>query len=241
MPTEVGLPLALVAGLLSFLSPCVVPLVPGYLAFVSGVAASDAHASSASSSERILLGTILFVLGFTAVFVALGTVAAAFGGLFDTQRPWLSRIAGGLMIVMGLIVLGLVRWSRVWQEWRLLRMPQPAGPLGALGLGAAFGLSWTPCIGPVLASILALAGTSGHLEEGALLMFGYSIGLGTPFLVASVMLSRITPALQRVRRYYGLVNTVSGLALLGLGTLFLFNQSFYLSIATQRLAALTGQ
>ncbi|MFN0072311.1 MAG: cytochrome c biogenesis CcdA family protein [Chloroflexota bacterium] len=232
--------LAIAAGVVSFLSPCVVPLVPGYLAFVSGVAASERE-QTPYAAERMVLGTVLFVLGFTAVFVVLGTTAAALGSFFDAQRPLLSRVAGVVMISMGLLMLGFVRWTPALREWRLLRMEQPVGLIGALGLGAAFGLGWTPCIGPMLASILALASTAGHLEEGALLLFSYSIGLGLPFLIASLLFARIFPLFRGVQRYSSFLTSVSGVAMLALGTLFILNQSFYLNIASQRLLSLGGR
>lgn len=239
-PLELSLVLALGAGVISFLSPCVVPLVPGYLAFVSGVAAGE-RGEPSQTGERMLLGTVLFVLGFTAVFVVLGTVAAAFGGLFDAHRPLLSRVAGGVMIGMGVLMLGLVRWTPALRDWRPFRLERPTGLLGALGLGAAFGLGWTPCIGPVLASILALASTAGHLEEGALLLFAYSIGLGVPFLLASLLFSRVYPLFRGVQRHTALLTSMSGVAMVAVGTLFVMNQAFYLNIASQRLLSLAGR
>jgi cytochrome c-type biogenesis protein len=230
----------LAAGIVSFLSPCVVPLVPGYLAFVSGVSIAERE-QMPHAGERMVLGTVLFIVGFSSVFVILGTTAAALGGLFDAQRPMLARIAGIVMIAMGVLMLGLVRWTPVMREWRLVRMEHSLGLLGALGLGAAFGLGWTPCIGPMLASILALASTSGHLEEGALLLLSYSLGLGLPFLLASLLFARVMPALRGIQRHASTLTSVSGIAMVGLGTLFVLNQSFYLSIASQRLLTLTGR
>jgi cytochrome c-type biogenesis protein len=218
----------------------VVPLVPGYLAFVSGVSIAERE-QTPHAGERMVLGTILFIIGFSSVFVVLGTTAAALGGLFDAQRPMLSRVAGVVMIAMGLLMLGLVRWTPALREWRVIGMQHSAGLLGALGLGAAFGLGWTPCIGPMLASILALASTAGHLEEGALLLLSYSLGLGLPFLLASVLFARVMPALRGIQRHASTLTSVSGVAMVALGTLFVLNQSFYLSIASQRLLSLTGR
>jgi cytochrome c-type biogenesis protein len=189
----------------------------------------------------MVLGTVLFVLGFSSVFVVLGTTAAALGGLFEAQRPVLARVAGIVMIVMGAIMLGLVRWTPVLRNWRLLQMERPMGLLGALGLGAAFGLGWTPCIGPMLASILALASTAGHLEEGALLLFSYSLGLGLPFLLVSLLFARLFPVLRGAQRHASLLTSLSGVMMVGLGTLFMLNQSFYLSIASERLLSLAGR
>jgi cytochrome c-type biogenesis protein len=237
--TELGIPVAFAAGIISFLSPCVVPLVPGYLAFVSGAAATDRGVSG--SGERIVLGTVLFVLGFSAVFVILGTTAAAFGGVFDLQRPLLSRVAGGVLILMGLLLLGMVRWTATMREWRPIPLSKPHGLFGALGLGAAFGLGWTPCIGPMLAAILALASTAGHLEEGALLLFFYSLGLGIPFLLSSIMFTRIYPLFRGLQAHAATMTSVSGVCMLALGAVFVLNQSFYLSIASQRLFGLVGR
>jgi cytochrome c-type biogenesis protein len=237
---ELSLLLALGAGVISFLSPCVVPLVPGYLAFVSGVSLSDRQPTP-YAGERVVLGTVLFVLGFSSVFVVLGTTAAALGGLFDAQRPMLARVAGIVMIAMGALMLGLVRWTPALRDWRLLQMERPMGLLGALGLGAAFGLGWTPCIGPMLASILALASTAGHLEEGALLLFSYSLGLGLPFLLVAMLFARVFPIMRGAQRHARLLTSISGITMVGIGALFVLNQSFYLSIASQRLLTLAGR
>jgi cytochrome c-type biogenesis protein len=189
----------------------------------------------------MVLGTMLFILGFSAVFVVLGTLAAALGGLFDAQRTLMSRLAGAVMLLMGVLMLGAVRWAPALREWRVFHMEQPAGLLGALGLGAAFGLGWTPCIGPMLAAILALASTAGHLEEGALLLFCYALGLGLPFLLSSLLFARLYPLFRGAQRHTATLASISGMAMVALGTLFLLNQSFYLSIASQRLFSLVGR
>lgn len=234
---SVGWLLAFAAGLLSFFSPCVVPIVPGYLSLVSGVAIGATPASR-RQTERVAIASVLFVLGFTLVFVALGAAAALFGGLLDGYRPVVTRLSGALMIVMGLLVLGVVRVPLLARDYRAHFIDRPYGPVGTVLLGMAFGFGWTPCIGPVLASILLYAGTAETAQEGALLLLVYSAGLGVPFISSALLLSRAVDALGWARRRLPLLNAVSGTLLVVLGGLFLTNQSYllaYLSSASQRL------
>lgn len=229
--------LAFGAGLLSFFSPCVVPIVPGYLSLVSGVAIGAAPATR-RQTERVVVASVLFVLGFTLVFVALGAAASLLGGLLDGSRPLFTRIAGALMIGMGLLVVGLIRLPALARDYRVHFVDRPYGPVGVVLIGMAFGLGWTPCIGPVLASILLYAGTAETAQDGALLLVIYSLGLGIPFVLSGLLLSRTVNGLAAVRRHLGLLNTVSGSLLVTIGALFLFNQAYllsYLSSASQRL------
>lgn len=235
--TSVGWLLAFGAGLLSFFSPCVVPIVPGYLSLVSGVAIGSAP-STRRQTERVVVASTLFVLGFSVVFVALGAAAGLFGGLLDGGRPFFTRLAGALMIVMGLLVIGLVRIPILARDYRVHFVDRAYGPVGVVLIGMAFALGWTPCIGPILASILLYAGTAETAQEGALLLLAYSLGLGIPFIASAIVLSRAVNGLAWVRRRLPTLNAVSGSILMLLGGLFLFNQAFllaYLSAASQRL------
>jgi cytochrome c-type biogenesis protein len=233
----VGWLLAFGAGLLSFFSPCVVPIVPGYLSLVSGVAIGSQPATR-RQTERVVVASILFVLGFTLVFVVLGAAASLLGGLLDGSRPLFTRVAGLLMIGMGLLVTGVIRVPMLARDYRVHFVDRGYGPVGVVLIGMAFGFGWTPCIGPVLASILLYAGTADTAQEGALLLVVYSLGLGIPFVLSGLLMSRAVNALGWVRRRLRVLNLVSGSLLMVIGGLFLFNQAYmlaYLSAASQRL------
>jgi cytochrome c-type biogenesis protein len=174
------------------------------------------------------------------VFMALGAAAGWLGGLLDGGRPLFTRIAGLTMIVMGLLLVGIVRSPFLARDHRVHFIDRPYGPFGTVLIGMAFGFGWTPCIGPVLASILLYAGTAETAQQGALLLLVYSAGLGVPFLGVALALSRAVDALGGVRSRLPLLNAVSGALLVTLGALFLFNQSYllaYLSGGSQRLLA----
>jgi len=235
----VGLGVAFAAGLLSFLSPCVAPIVPGYLSLVSGVAIGTS-AGERRQTERVVITSLLFVLGFSAVFVSLGALAGAAGGLFDGQRGLLTRLSGVVMIAMGLFVLGLVRVPFLYADRRFHFIDRPYGPVGTVLIGMAFGFGWTPCIGPVLASILLYAGAVETAQGGAILLLAYATGLGVPFLLMAVGYSRCITTLGWVRGHLGVLNVVSGLLLVVLGLLFVSNQAYvlaYLSAGSERLLA----
>ena len=233
-PLDVGWLLAFGAGLLSFLSPCVAPLVPGYLSFLSGSAGVGA-ASSRGETERVLTVSLLFVLGFSAVFVMLGAGAALFGAILEMHRPLLNRVAGLVMVFMGLVIAGLIRAPFLYQERRLHLIDRAYGPLGTLLIGMAFALGWTPCIGPVLATILFYAGASDTVEQGAFLLLVYSLGLGLPFVLVGLGWSRALTLLSWAKRHSQALNLASAVLLVGVGLLFLTNRVFYLNLFAQRL------
>jgi cytochrome c-type biogenesis protein len=228
---------AFLAGLLSFLSPCVAPIVPGYLSFVSGVAIGT-ETREPRQTERVVIASALFVLGFSAVFVTLGVTAGALGGFLESYRAGLNRLAGAFMILMGLFVLGFVRAPMLYRERRFHFIDRPYGPLGTVALGMAFGFGWTPCVGPVLATILLYAGSTETAQEGGLLLLVYSLGLGLPFVAAALGLNRAVRGLAWLKRHFVAINVASGALLIGMGVLFLTNQAFYLTylnVAAQRL------
>jgi cytochrome c-type biogenesis protein len=240
---DLGWGLAFVAGLLSFLSPCVAPLVPGYLSFLATSAGLGAGARSSTSvdwstrgeTERALTVSVLFVLGFSAVFVFFGAGAALFGSALDAFRPQLNRLAGLVMIGMGIAVTGLVRVPFLYQDRRLHLIDWPLGPLGTVIMGMAFALGWTPCVGPILAAILFYAGASETVERGALLLLAYSLGLGAPFVLVGLGWGRTLGVLTWAKRHALALNVACGTLLVGLGTLFLTNRVFYLNLFAQRL------
>src|ERR687883_1504526 len=202
--------LALAAGALSFSSPCTLPLVPGYLGYMSGVS---------SGRGRALGAAVLFVAGFSAVFTALGAAASGAGSALLEHRLLLEKIAGLLIVALGLFVLGLVRAPFLMREGRPLMERVRPGPSGALLLGVAFAFGWTPCVGPVLGSILILAGAQGTVAAGALLLFLYSLGLGLPFLAAALFLERFRSVSAWLRQHSAPINAAGGLLLVAMGML----------------------
>ncbi len=218
---DVTFPAAAAAGLLSFLSPCVLPLVPPYLTYLAGVSMEDLELETRSAARRdILLSSILFVLGFTTVFVALGATASAFGGVLRANMHILSWVAGGIIILMGLHFIGLLKFDLLYREKRA-EIAKPMGLFGSYVMGLAFAFGWTPCIGPILAAILAVAGTQETVPLGAALLATYSLGLGLPFIVAGLALGRFLAFVARFRRHFGKVEKVVGVLLVFTGVAFL--------------------
>jgi cytochrome c-type biogenesis protein len=212
-----AIPVALIAGLVSFLSPCVVPLVPGYVSYVTGLSGAElAGRTGGLRRSRVVLGTVLFVLGFTAVFVSYGLF---FGGLGATLREYqdvLVRVLGVLTIVLGLAFAGWL--PGLSREWRLHGVTR-IGLAGAPVLGVLFGLGWTPCIGPTLAAVQTLAFTEASAGRGALLSVAYCVGLGVPFLIVGLAYRRALGALDWARRHRVAIMRVGGVMLIGLGVL----------------------
>jgi len=214
-PASLGLLVAFVAGLLSFLSPCVLPLVPSYIGFLTGMSLPE----MAGRRRVALLHAVLFVLGFSLIFMLLGASATALGRALNYYQQWLQRIGGVLIILFGLVCLGVIRLSVLNQERRLQLEHKPVGFLGSAVVGMAFGAGWTPCIGPVLGAILGLAATTQDLARGVLLLGMYSAGLAVPFLLAAVALDAFLDWFQRFRRYLPWVMRLSGALLVLVGLL----------------------
>lgn len=222
MITDVSIPAALVAGIISFLSPCVLPLVPPYLIYLTG--ATIEHVANdegqAASKRAVMLSALVFVLGFSTVFVALGASASLIGGLIRAWSAQLAIVAGVVIILMGLHFLGLTRIGFLMREGRL-PIPKPVGLWGAYAMGLAFAFGWTPCIGPILAAILSVAASEATVAKGAGLLAVYSAGLGIPFLIAAFMVEQFSSVLARMKRHLATVERVMGVLMILVGVGFL--------------------
>jgi cytochrome c-type biogenesis protein len=234
MEQNVTLLAAFAAGFLSFVSPCVLPLIPGYISFVSGVSLDEMRADTTPATSRlqVFMTSLAFVIGFSLVFVALGASATAVGKFLFARLPLFSKIAGAVLIVFGLHTMGVFRLAFLETEKRVHSQRKPAGPLGAVLVGVAFAFGWTPCIGPILGGILAIAGSKNSVTEGVTLLAVYSLGLGIPFLLTSLAINQFFGAAKRVRRYYHAIELASGALLIVIGVLIISGQ---LTIITRAL------
>jgi len=231
-----------VAGLLTFLAPCTLPMVPAYLGFISGASAQEAlGAPDARLRYRIFFNGLAFVLGFSAIFILFGVFAGFLGHLIPGYRLWLTRIGGAFVILFGLFMLDLLRLPALSREYRInVRPPFARGNyLNAFGLGAAFGTGWTPCVGPILGSVLLLATTQGEVGSGALLLGVFSFGLSIPFLLVALALGSAEKTIARITPYLNVVSKVSGGLLVVLGVLLITdNMSLLISHAYSFLSFL---
>jgi cytochrome c-type biogenesis protein len=240
-----GIPVAFVVGVVSFFTPCILPLLPGYISYVSGVSGEDLEAGRRRS--RVLVGTVLFTLGFAIVFTLLGATASALGGFLLERQRLIERVAGVFVILMGIAFLltvsskrlvaasqrkgfqataargGLVLARLVGQE-RGLKARSSAGLIGAMPLGMAFAVTWIPCVGPGLATIITLAGTEGSALRGALLLFSFSLGFGIWFILGGLAFRRATRAVAVIRRHLSALTFVGGAFLITIGVLLVTNQ-----------------
>jgi cytochrome c-type biogenesis protein len=214
---------ALVAGLLSFVSPCVLPLVPPYLCYIAGVSLDQltGNAPEGVARHRIALSAFTFVLGFSTIFVLLGATASAIGRLVASHLDILAFVAGAVIIVMGLHFLGVFKIHLMHRQARMEVRNHPAGPLGAYVVGLAFAIGWTPCIGPVLAAVLAVAGSEQTVARGAGLLAVYSLGLGLPFIAAGFFAGSFMHFMRRFRNHVGTVEKTMGALLVVTGILFI--------------------
>jgi len=224
MDLDVSIGMALGAGVISFLSPCVLPLVPPYLCFITGTSLEQLSQSQGTVTVqrwRTLLAALAFVLGFATVFIALGVSASVIGQMLRSYLPILSQVAGVFIILMGLNFLGILKLGFLNREKRYHSETRPAGLLGAYAVGLAFAFGWTPCIGPVLAMILTLAASEQDVTRGAGLLAVYSAGLGIPFLLAAAGVGTFLGFLSRFRRHMLTVERVMGVLLVATGVMFL--------------------
>lgn len=210
---------AFAVGFVSFVSPCVLPLVPGYLSAVSGVAVADMQ----GGRRRGVLGpALVFVLAFTVVFVALGMTATGLGSFLRDSRGTLDKVAGAFIIAMGVLFVMTPFVPKLSREWRVDALMSRAGSGGPLVAGAAFAVAWTPCVGPTLGAVLSAAAVEATLDQGALLLLAYASGLAIPFLITAVAFTRATVAFRWLRDHYALITALSGVILIAMGWL-MFN------------------
>ncbi|MGP8297960.1 cytochrome c biogenesis CcdA family protein [Streptomyces inhibens] len=218
-PLLLAMPIAAAAGIASFLSPCVLPLVPGYLSYVTGMTGMENGRDKAHPRRYALIGTSLFVLGFSFVFASFGTAFGFLGNKFLDHQEGISQILGTLTILMGLTFLGLFeRFIWTGRTFRMSWKPR-VGLIGAPVLGFMFGVSWTPCIGPTLTSVLGMSMSTGNVWRGAWLAFVYSAGIGIPFILASLAIGRVAKALEFARRHTRVITRIGGLLLVAVGVL----------------------
>ena len=234
-----SIPIAAFAGLVSFLSPCVLPLVPGYISYMSGISATEGEVRRPAKAALVALG---FVLGFTAVFVALGASATLLGSFLRDRQDVFIRVGGVLIIVLGLVFMGAIKVPFLYREARFHPTPK-AGMWGSVVLGAAFAFGWSPCIGATLGAVLTMAagnGATGGPGEGALLLAFYSLGLGIPFVLAGLGVSRLAGAVRWLREHTRTLNLASGALLVAVGIMFMTGLMVEFSTWMQRLTGDLG-
>jgi cytochrome c-type biogenesis protein len=231
-PGGVGVLAAFAAGLVSFLSPCVLPLVPGYLSAVTGVQPAELEDAD---WRRVLVPSLLFIASFSLIFILLGLTATAIGQTLRDHQDTLEKVAGVLMIVMGAIFVGSMFVVRLNREWHVDALLERAGRGGPLVAGAAFAIAWTPCIGPTLGAINALAAVNGNVLQGMGLLAVYSAGLAIPFLITALAFSRMTSTFAFIKRRYWLITTAGGVILIAMGILIVTGEFFQLNIEAQKL------
>ncbi len=227
--TNVGIPTAFLAGLASFLTPCVLPLVPGYVSLISGVGVEELKAQEAAVLRRVMLNSIAFVLGFSIVFVTLGALSTEIGQLAQQYKSLLAQVAGVLVIVFGLHLTGILRINALYADKRLHGVKGGTTPWGAFVIGFAFAFGWTPCVGPILSGILVIAAAQSSIGKGILLLTVYSLGLAVPFLLTALGIERFMKFYVGFRRYMHAVEIASGALLIALGVLLVSGKFTVLS------------
>jgi cytochrome c-type biogenesis protein len=233
----VGIFAALAAGVVSFLSPCVLPLVPGYLSAVTGVSASELDEAG---WRRVLGPSLVFVASFSVIFVLLGLTATGIGSFLDKNKPLLETISGILIIAMGVLFVASLFVTRLNREWHVDALLERAGKGGPVVAGAAFAIAWTPCLGPTLGAILSAAAITDSAGRGAFLLAVYSAGLAIPFIVTALAFSQMTTAFAVVKRHYRAIVATGGVVLIAMGILILNDDLTRLNIEAERLFSELG-
>ena len=234
MNESIGITIVFTAGVLSFLSPCVLPLVPSYLSFVTGMSLEDLQ--EGFDRRKVLVHSLLFVTGFTLIFVLLGASASFMGRFLNYYSDWIARIGGIIIIILGLHLMGAFKLTPLMREKRVHLGNKPAGYVGTVAVGFAFGAGWTPCIGPVLGAVLTMAASQESLGQGTMLLFVYSMGLAIPFILAALALERFLTAFSRFRRFLPAVQIAAGALLVLLGILLVTGSFAVLAAWLNRFA-----
>src|SRR5512135_2104730 len=231
MMKDVSFPLAFLAGVLSFLSPCVLPLVPSYVSFITGISFEDLREGADRKKIHFLTITnsLTFIAGFSTVFIALGASSSAVGKFFFEYQDWIRIIGGVLVIFFGLFVSGVIRLDFLTRERKFHMTGKPAGYIGSFFVGMTFAAAWTPCIGPILGTILLYASSQGSASYGFRLLAVYSLGLAVPFFLSSLMFNSFLSYTVRIRRYMRVIMALSGLLLIVFGVLLLTNNVRFLT------------
>ncbi|MDA0986992.1 MAG: cytochrome c biogenesis protein CcdA [Bacteroidetes bacterium] len=224
MTNEISFFTAFIFGLLSFISPCVLPIVPGYISFISGLSAKDMKDQTSSSIKTMLLNSILFVLGFSIVFILMGAGATKIGNLLLDQKDLLATIGGALIIVFGIHMTGLIKINTLNYEKRFHFKDKSYGLFGSFLVGVAFAFGWTPCIGPILATILTIASQQESIYQGIILLSFYSFGLGIPFILTAISLNLFFNFFNKIKKYFHTIEVVGGILLIFVGILIMTNK-----------------
>jgi cytochrome c-type biogenesis protein len=229
--TEVNAFVAFAAGVFSFLSPCVLPLIPSYLSFVSGVSVEEMRGAQAAARvrTRVVLNSAAFILGFSLVFVSLGASASFLGGLFLGYRNFIRLMGGAFVVLVGLYLVGLFKIAALERYLQFNLKDKPAGYLGSVLVGITFAVAWTPCVGPVLGAVLALAGASGEVGRGIFLLSSYAAGLALPFFLSALAVNSFFQFSQRFRRYIHAVHVMGGVLLIIVGVLLITDYMTFLN------------
>ncbi len=230
--SSIGVVIAFTAGLLSFLSPCVLPLIPSYITFITGLGLDDVQ----TARRTALVHGVLFVSGFSLIFILLGAGATLIGQALLVHRQWIARIGGGVIVIFGLYLLGVLNIGFFSRERRVHLANKPVGYLGTFVVGIAFGAGWTPCLGPILSAILIYASSEASLPRGLALLSAYSAGLAVPFLVSAVAVDRFLSFFQRMRRAMVWISRASGVLMIAIGLLLITN---YFTILSSYLQSIT--
>jgi cytochrome c-type biogenesis protein len=220
---------AFIAGIVSFLSPCVLPLVPGYVSLISGASVEELQSKDRKVLNTVLLHSLMFILGFTVVFVMLGAAATSVGQLVREYKKQLTWVAGAVIIIFGLHLTGILKIKALYADKRLHSVKGGKSPIGAFVVGFAFAFGWTPCLGPIISAILIMAGSADTVTKGVLLLWVYSLGLAVPFLLTSLLIDRFLSFYGRFRRHLHTLEVSSGVLLMVLGVLILTRRFTVLS------------
>ncbi len=218
---------AFIFGLLSFISPCVLPIIPGYISFISGYSLDDIQGKDTTAARAVMVNSLVFISGFTLIFVLMGAAATSIGQLLNDNLNLISKVAGVVIIIFGLHMIGIFKIGFLNYEKRFHLQEKKLGILGSFTVGAAFAFGWTPCIGPVLAGILAIASQQDTVFQGIVLLFVYSLGLGIPFFLTAISINKFFNMFNRIKKHFHAIEVVGGIMLVAVGILMITN---YLTI-----------